>query len=403
MPETIEIMDGVSIFERNGIWQFQMWLATEKRMVRETLKTKYQRDAVRLAQKKWAEIINAKDSGRNYFSMTALQGVQSYMDYKSREIGTAIKEGRFQTMQTHLDHFVRYVGGETKLKDMHLDSCAGYFLYRCQDKQKSQITLANEKSTINAMMGHLYKRGEVRLAEFEFPKLNKYELDLEAVRRQTLTMEEYNRLIRVLRGYVSSVDSVANEREHYTRQLMRYYVLISANSGLRTGELQKLRWANVSLSLEKPDHAKEGMLYANIVVLDHTSKTKRTRRLKCRGGKHFKHWKEYSGYGANNDLVFSLDGVSRISNRLILYHWHRLMDLAKVEDYQLRKIVPYSLRHFMITQRLLSGLSYEQVSKMCGTGRDQVERVYSHVTEESLKTAAYADYKRNTDGSVTPI
>jgi site-specific recombinase XerD len=79
------------------------------------------------------------------------------------------------------------------------------------------------------------------------------------------------------------------------------------------------------------------------------------------------------------------------------------MDLAKVEDYQLRKIVPYSLRHFMITQRLLSGLSYEQVSKMCGTGRDQVERVYSHVTEESLKTAAYADYKRNEDGSVTTI
>ena len=70
MPEKIEIMDGVSIFERNGIWQFQMWLAAEKKMVRETLKTKYQRDAVRLAQKKWAEIINAKDSGRNYFSMT---------------------------------------------------------------------------------------------------------------------------------------------------------------------------------------------------------------------------------------------------------------------------------------------------------------------------------------------
>jgi hypothetical protein len=40
---------------------------------------------------------------------------------------------------------------------------------------------------------------------------------------------------------------------------------------------------------------------------------------------------------------------------------------------------------------------------MCGTGRDQVERVYNHVTEESLKTAAYADYKRNTDGSVTPV
>ena len=79
------------------------------------------------------------------------------------------------------------------------------------------------------------------------------------------------------------------------------------------------------------------------------------------------------------------------------------MELAEIANYQERKIVPYSLRHFMITQRLLAGLSYEQVGKMCGTGRDQVERVYSHVTEESLRTAAYADYKRNSDGSVTPL
>ena len=51
----------------------------------------------------------------------------------------------------------------------------------------------------------------------------------------------------------------------------------------------------------------------------------------------------------------------------------------------------YSLRHFIITQRILAGLSYEQVAKMCGTGRDQIESVDSQVTEESLRTAAYAD------------
>lgn len=263
----------------------------------------------------------------------------------------------------------------------------------------------NEKATINAMMAFLYKRGEVRFGEFEFPQLNKYELDTEKVRRQTLTSEEYNRLVRTIRAYVRPKGHVLDERELYIRQMMRHYVLIASNCGLRTGELQQLRWSEVTLTQEQPDYADKKSLYANIIVLDHTSKTNRTRRLKCRGGYFFQQWQAFSGRGKEypTDLVFSLDGKTRLSNRLILYHWDRLMKMAEIKDYKDRKIVPYSLRHFMITQRLLAGLSYEQVSKMCGTGRDQIERVYSHVSEESLRTAAYADYKRNKDGSVTPL
>ena len=405
MVGSIEIFDGVTITERNGIWQFQMWLASESKMIRESLKTKYEREAIRLAREKWAQIMAAKDSGRNYFSKTAKQAVETYLEAKRREIGIGICEGRHKTISTHLQHWLAYIGEDTKLKDLHLDACADYYSFRNRHRERSATTLTNEKATINAMMDYLYRRGEVRLPEFEFPKMNKYELDTEVIRRQTLTNEEYNHLVRVMRDYVNPEKYKMDDRELYVRQMMRYYVLISANCGLRTGELQQLRWGNVTLSMERPDNSRKASLYANITVKAETSKTNRTRRLKCRGGEHFKTWQSVSGLGIKkpNDLVFSLDGEARISNRLILYHWHRLMVLAEIANYQDRNIVPYSLRHFMITQRLLAGLSYEQVSKMCGTGRDQIERVYSHVSEESLKTAAYADYKRNEDGSVTPI
>jgi integrase len=358
-----------------------------------------------LAHDKWADVKNAKNNGKTYFSMTAAQGVQSYVEHKRRELGRAIKEGRLGTINTHLQHWLNYIGESTKFKDMHLDTCAGYFEFRNEKKQKSQTTMVNETATINAMMAYLYKRGEIRFGAFEFPKLNKYELDTEAIRRQTLTNEEYNRLVDTMRAYVRPSNRELPEQELNIRQMMRYYVLIASNCGLRTGELQQLRWKNVTVTMERPEHAQKDIAFANIVVLDHTSKVKKTRRLKCRGGAYFQRWKEFSGLGKKGpeDLVFSFDGKTRISNRLILYHWHRLMVLAEIKDYKDRKIVPYSLRHFMITQRILAGLSYEQVSKMCGTGRDQIERVYSHVTEESLKTAAYADYKRNSDGTVTPI
>jgi integrase len=405
VAEKIKVLEGVSIINRGGIWQFQMWLASENKMVRESLKTTNVRVATQLAQKRWAEITTNADKGKPHFSMKASQAVEAYIEYKTKALGRGIKAGRLGTIRTHLNHWLAFIGDGTKLKDLHLDSCADYYQFRNQIREKAQTTLVNEKATINAMWEFLYKRGEVRFGEFEFPQLNKYELDTEKVRRQTLTNEEYNRLVRTMRVYVQPKDHHLEERERYIRQMMRYYVLIASNCGLRTGELQQLRWLEVSLTMEQPDYADKKTLYANIVVLDHTSKTNRTRRLKCRGGYFFQQWQAFSGLGKDNptDLVFSLDGKTRISNRLILYHWHRLMKLAEIKDYEERKIVPYSLRHFMITQRILAGLSYEQVAKMCGTGRDQIERVYSHVTEESLRTAAYADYKRNRDGSVTQL
>ena len=405
MTEKIKVLEGVTIVNRSGIWQFQMWLASENKMVRESLKTTNVRVATQLAQKRWAEITTNADKGKPHFSMKASQAVEAYIEHKTKSLGVGIKAGRLGTIRTHLNHWLAFIGEGTKLKDLHLDSCADYYQFRNEIREKSQTTLVNEKATINAMLAFLYKRGEVRFGEFDFPQLNKYELDTESIRRQTLTNEEYNRLVRTMRAYVRPKDHHLEERERYIRQMMRYYVLIASNCGLRTGELQQLRWLEVSLTMEQPDYADKKTLYANIVVLDHTSKTNRTRRLKCRGGYFFQQWQAFSGLGKDNptDLVFSIDGKTRISNRLILYHWHRLMKLAEIKDYEERKIVPYSLRHFMITQRILAGLYYQQVSKMCGTGRDQIERVYSHVTEESLRTAAYADYKRNRDGSVTPL
>ena len=159
------------------------------------------------------------------------------------------------------------------------------------------------------MLAFLYKRGEVRFGEFDFPQLNKYELDTESIRRQTLTNEEYNRLVRTMRAYVQPKDHHLEERERYIRQMMRYYVLIASNCGLRTGELQQLRWLEVSLTMEQPDYADKKTLYANIVVLDYTSKTNRTRRLKCRGGYFFQQWQAFSGLGKDDptDLVFSID------------------------------------------------------------------------------------------------
>ena len=46
---------------------------------------------------------------------------------------------------------------------------------------------------------------------------------------------------------------------------------------------------------------------------------------------------------------------------------HKIIELAEIEDREARDLVPYSLRHFMITQRIMSGLNFKQIADMCGT------------------------------------
>ena len=52
------------------------------------------------------------------------------------------------------------------------------------------------------------------------------------------------------------------------------------------------------------------------------------------------------------ELVFTIDGENQNTQRTMLYHWHKIIHLANIADRETRELVPYSLRHFMITQRL---------------------------------------------------
>lgn len=116
VAEKIEVLEGVTIINRSGIWQFQMWLASENKMVRESLRTRNEREARRLAQAKWAAITTAAEQGKQHFSMKASQAVEAYIGHKTKSLGRGIKAGRLGTIRTHLNHWLDYIGEGTKLK-----------------------------------------------------------------------------------------------------------------------------------------------------------------------------------------------------------------------------------------------------------------------------------------------
>jgi len=77
-----------------------------------------------------------------------------------------------------------------------------------------------------------------------------------------------------------------------------------------------------------------------------------------------------------------------------------MVNLAHIPDSATRDLVPYSLRHFMVTQRVMSGLNFRQIADMCGTSVSQIEHTYYHLNDAIMITSAAADFRRHADGTI---
>jgi integrase len=128
------------------------------------------------------------------------------------------------------------------------------------------------------------------------------------------------------------------------------------------------------------------------------------RTLYCRGGEYIDRWKSIlKKYDKKAEgYVFSVEGDTQYPRTNFHRHWKRIMLLTDIPKNRQSDLVPYSLRHYMITQRVMSGCKFSDIAYMCGTSVKQIEATYYHLNEEMMKTTALATYiKRN--GKIIPI
>jgi integrase len=403
--EEIAIFDEAVIYKRGEYWHFRMWLSGENKYARKSLRTRSENTAIEKGKATYLEIYANQQQGKTYFSITTKEGVESYIRDRQKdvEIGS-IKSGRLGTIKTHLKHWLEIIGKDTKLKELESTDCEDYYHYRAKATKGNvkHITIRNEQATINALMKWLFKKGETHIDSFEFKKLPKIDDNNEAIRRSTFTNDEYDKIVKVMRSYAAKSQKHIDADELLPRQIIKHYILIAANSGLRVGEQRQLRWNDVTMEVHK-DKSGEDHKYARIHVRGITSKVGKSRIVICRGGKYFERLKGLVKPNSNDALIFSIDGENTISKRTVLYHFHKLVKLAEIDGYETRNIVPYSLRHFMITQRVMSGLSFRAIADMCGTSVAQIERTYYHLNDEIRLTNAKADYIKNDDGTIVVL
>lgn len=406
----VAIFDDAVIYKRGEYWHFRYWLTKERKYARFSLKTNNLNTAKEVAKGHYHELKAKEYAGITYFSKTAKDGVEMYLEHRIKHINNGITKGRFSTIKTHLEHWLNFIKRDTKLKELQITDCEDYYLKRQEGQGKkksiSSTTVENEQATINAMMKWLHKHKETNIDGFEFIKLKRIDRGDESLRRNSFTDDEIKDIRIELDKYIAEAQQNINETGNLVKAIAGYYLVVSLMFGLRRGEQIQLEWRDY----EEFEHKVAGKDYSlvKLTVRAETSKVNKTRKIVEKDIGYFddlfklqyprvtaiqktKVKDEQLNFG--NTLIFSIDGVNPISNRAIAYHFEKILNLAKIKNLATRNIVPYSFRHYYITQKINSGLAPTAVGEISGTSTTQIENTYYHTTQEKLLTNAFAGYK----------
>ena len=82
--ERLEILGGKAIIKQNkfGVWQFRMWISSEKKYVEKSLRTKKKTDAVDLAEELYIQLRNELANGKTLFATTYAEAMQQFIACK---------------------------------------------------------------------------------------------------------------------------------------------------------------------------------------------------------------------------------------------------------------------------------------------------------------------------------
>jgi len=410
--DEIEIYDEAVVYKRGEYWQMRMWLGKEKKYARFSLRTRNRDTAIDKAKKYYHELMAQQLAGKTYFSKTTKQGVEEYLKQRALDVeAELIVKGRYGTIKTHLEHWLDFIGRDTKLKELERTDCENYLHSRTKTKKKinvSQTTVANEQSTINAMLSWLYRRNETYIEAFDFKPLKRIDRGDEALRRSTFTDEEVIVIKQELEKYITEAKGNVDEEGNISKVINGYYLLISIITGLRRGEQLQLKWSDIKWLEKNVKGQAEDDTYSlvKITVRAETTKVRKTRHFVVKDWEYFdelfkllqpryvkanKENKKIKAFG--DTFVFSANGMSMLTPRAIGYHFDKMVELAEIKDTDTRDLVPYSFRHYFITDRINRGATPTQVAETCGTSTAQIEKTYYHTSEAKMITNALPQFE----------
>jgi len=325
-------------------------------------------------------------AGQKLFTITAKDLVEKYLEHQlDRVEGGFITKGRWTTIRTQLKHFIGFIGEDRKLDTINREKYKDYYIYRRKHFPKVQdVTLINERATL----GHMYKFA----LEKGFITQNRLPLWQELKRvnvnsRTAFTRDDYKTLYTYLRNYTKKI---TDERELYNRKLVRDFILILSNTGLRFGEARQLKWNYIQVVNGKSKYPN-----VQIRVPAEISKVRKDRTAIGMRGDFFNRIKEYSSKTHPQDYIFADYDTGEIFSRKLLYkYWGMIMKESGLSespnDYSY-----YCLRHTFATYRLQFGkVDIRTLGKIMGCSVRFIEQHYDSARVENMMDYITRDVER---------
>lgn len=247
----------------------------------------------------------------------------------------------------------------------------------------SQSAINTHNSALNRVFDEALIRGYIQKSQVPYLE-NK---GVTSERRDDFTEDEYKKLYAYMRKWVRDA---REGNEKFVRNLLRDYVLILANTGIRAGtEAMNLKWQHVTLVEQ------DGKKYLTLHVKGKTKKMRaiqvphRVARYLQRIQQRDDELKDMTFYevieAGVEKYVFRVNGKDMTSNfgkvfKRLLEAAELLKDRRSGKDRTL-----YCLRHYYATMMITKGrVTTAQLAKYMGTSEIMIERHYGHLNLQRI-------------------
>lgn len=187
-------------------------------------------------------------------------------------------------------------------------------------------------------------------------------------RRAYFSWEEYEKIRNYMKPWINRPKT---EAQKYARKRLRYRVMLTMNTGLRTVESANLRWKDVDVYVDS-----DGEKFCRLSV--HGKRKMREAISDIRMYSLLMDWKDECKWTEPDDFVFSITkGKKATMDDRVFGPLLRELDLEEDKFGQNRTLT--SLRHSYATHQIINNkIDVVLLAKNMGTSVEMIERHYGH-------------------------
>jgi len=385
-PHTHHILEGEAIlYKRTGTPHWQVRYKIGSKWLRGTTKQDKLADAKKAAVDL---ILNAKFREKNdlpvinkRFKSVANLAIKRMTDLNEAGQGKATFKQYIYAINKYLIPYF----GKYNIDKIDHPLISRFAVWRIEEMKKSpsQSAINTHNSALNRVFDEALLRSYI--TQVQVPHLENKGASSD--RRPTFTEAEYDALVLAMRTWVKEA---RKGYETQARNILRSYVLILANTGIRAGtEAMNLKWKHLFYDTIND---KQTLTFAV------KGKTKKERRIQVKTmvARYLQRIQqkdvELKGLTFDEVIAKQVDRyVFRIDDRDMTTQYgrmfKRLLESAQllVDPITANERTLYSLRHYYATRMLTKGhVSHYQLSQYMGTSVGMIEKHYGHLRLREL-------------------